>query len=104
MNLVLAGRCAAAPDVPVGQAWCDAIRRALWQRLADPETDLRVRIAMAEALGDLGDPRFERHTGPLGDYLLPPFAAIAGGVYPIGADDSQYADEKTGAYGRDCAL
>jgi len=94
VNLVLAARCAAAPDVPVGEAWCDAIRRALWQRLAEPETDLRVRIAMAEALGDLGDPRFERHTGPLGDYLLPPFAAIAGGVYPIGADDRQYADEK----------
>ena len=55
---------------------------------------MRVRIAMAEALAEVGDPRLTRHNGPHGDYLLPPLAAIPGGTYTIGADNSQYANER----------
>jgi formylglycine-generating enzyme required for sulfatase activity len=93
-NLTLAARCAAAPDVRISAALRQTIQQTILQRLADSAADLRVRIALAEALGDLGDPRFERHRGPHGDYLLPPLAAIPGGRYLIGDDDSQYEDEK----------
>ena len=94
LNLALAARCTAAPDVAIGPDLRQTIQEALLQRLADAQTDLRVRIALAEALGAVGDPRFVRRTGPHGDYLLPPLAAIPGGVYPIGDDDSSYNDEK----------
>lgn len=94
VNLVLAARCAAAPSVRISQRLHQAIQNDLLAKLQNPETDLRVRIALAEALGNLGDPRFERRTGPHGDYLLPPFATIERGTYPIGDDDSQYAVEK----------
>ncbi len=62
------------------------LRRALVERSRDPGADLRDRIACALVLGDLGDPRYERHTGPFGPYLLPPLAAIPGGAYTIGDD------------------
>ncbi|MFN8422320.1 MAG: SUMF1/EgtB/PvdO family nonheme iron enzyme [Anaerolineae bacterium] len=86
-NLPLAARCAAQPEAQVGED----VRRALaWQlvrRSRDPEADLRARVAAGLALGELGDPRFERRLGPDGPYLLPPLVAIPGGVYPIGSDD-----------------
>src|SRR5262249_26297587 len=47
-----------------------------------------------EALGVIGDPRFQRRTGPHGDYLQPPMADIPGGIYPMGDDASHYEDEK----------
>ncbi len=93
-NLVLAARCAAAPDVKVSDALRHTIQQSLAQRLADADADLRVRIAMAEVLAELDDPRFERRTGPYGYYLRPPLASIPGGVYPIGDDGSQFSYEK----------
>ncbi len=92
-NLPLAGRCAAAPDVMAPDALRDEIRWALARRTQDPEADLRARIAAGLALGDLGDPRFQRRHGPHGDYLLPPLAPIPGGSYPIGSDEGLYANE-----------
>jgi formylglycine-generating enzyme required for sulfatase activity len=62
-------------------------------RSRDPEADLRARIAAARALGDLGDPRFERRRGPDGDHLLPPLVPIEGGEYPLGSDEGLYQDE-----------
>ncbi len=56
--------------------------RALVTRSRDPEADLRDRIACGLALGDLGDPRFERGAGPDGAFLLPPMVAIPAGSYP----------------------
>ena len=94
LNLVLAARCAAAPSVDISQHLRQSIQQNLLDKLQNPGTDLRVRIAMAEALGGLGDPRFDRYDGPYGTYLLPPFATIEGGTYPIGDDNSQYAQEK----------
>jgi formylglycine-generating enzyme required for sulfatase activity len=93
-NLPLAARCAALPEVTLPPAQIAALQEALLARIGNPQTDLRARIAAAEALAELGDPRFARHAGPHGAYLLPPFASIEGGIYPIGDDDSQYADEK----------
>ena len=94
-NLPLAARCAAAPDVNVSDALCDAIRQALIARTQDRAADLRARIAAGLALGEMGDPRFERGTGPHGDvYLLPRMIPIEGGEYTIGSDDGLYSQEE----------
>jgi len=94
VNLPLAARCAAAPDVKVSEPLKNELRHVLIARTQDMAADLRARIAAGLALGDLGDPRFERRTGPFGDYLLPPMATIPAGTYPIGDDNSPYDDEK----------
>lgn len=86
-NLPLAGRCAAQPDVGVSPELRQRLQRHLVARSRDLAADLRARIAAARALGELGDPRFERRRGPHGDYLLPPMVPIAAGAYPIGSDE-----------------
>ena len=93
VNLPLAGRCAAQPDVVLSRGLRQHLQGALVERSREPQADLRARIAAARALGELGDPRFERRTGPHGDYLLPPMVAIEGGAYTIGSDDGHYEDE-----------
>jgi len=88
-NLALSGRCAAQAGVRdrLGEAFLDELRWALVERSRDPAADLRDRIACGDAVGDLGDPRFERRMGPYGAYLMPPMVEIAGGMYPIGDDE-----------------
>jgi formylglycine-generating enzyme required for sulfatase activity len=93
-NLVLAARCAGSPDVTISPALKSDLQQALLNRIADGSADLRVRIATALALGNLGDPRFERCSGPHGTYLLPPMVVIPAGDYPIGDDHSENIDEK----------
>ena len=93
-NLPLAARCAAASEVRVSARLVSELQQALLARLGDPQADLRACIAAAEALGELGDPRFERRTGEYGEYLLPPLAAIAAGTYTIGNDVTQFNNEK----------
>jgi len=87
-NLALAGRAAAQPELRprLPEALLDELRWALVHRSRDVEADLRERIACGFAVGDLGDPRFERREGPHGAYLMPPLVAIPGGLYPIGDD------------------
>ena len=88
-NVAVAGRCAAQVEVRdrIADEVLDELRSALIERTWNPEADLRDRIACGYALGDLGDPRFERQTGPHGEYLLPPLVEIRGGAYPIGDDE-----------------
>ncbi len=93
-NLPLAGRAAAQNRVGLAPALIGRIQQALLARMTDPAADLRARIAAGKALGELGDPRFTRHSGPHGDYLLPPWVQIAGGSYRMGDDTSGEADEK----------
>ena len=93
-NLPLAARCAAAPEVTISTHLLETLQASIIARLEDPQADLRARIAAAEALGELGDPRFERHQGPFGLYLLPPLAPVPGGTYNIGDDDGRFDDEK----------
>ncbi len=94
-NLPLAARCAASAEVTIDPALKHEIQQALIARTQDMQADLRARIAAGMALGEIGDPRFERRTGPHGDdYLLPPMIPIEGGVYPMGLDDSLYDGEK----------
>ena len=93
-NLPLAGRCAVAPGVMVGEPLRTELRAALVARSRDPAADLRARIDAALALGPLGDPRFERRTGPFGSYLLPPLVTVAGGNYRVGTRRSQAPHEE----------
>ena len=93
LNLPLAGRCAAQPDITIAPELRTRLQHALVSRSRDPAADLRARIAAARALGDLGDPRFERRRGPDGEYLLPPLIHIDGDTYPIGSDEGLYEDE-----------
>jgi len=93
-NLPLAARCAASPELKVNDELKREIQQLLIARTQDMKADLRARIAAGEALGLIGDPRFELRTGPHSDYLLPPLVDIPGGTYPMGTDDSEYDDEK----------
>ena len=96
-NLVVAGRAANLPTVrlKLSAAFLDELRWALVARSRDSAADLRARIVAGLALGNLGDPRFERRAGPHGLYLRPPMVAIPGGEYPIGDDDSLEWDGET---------
>ena len=93
-NLPLAARCAAAVEVIVSPDLKRQLQDRLIARVDNSQADLRARIVAAEALGNLGDPRFERRTGLHGDYLLPPLATVPAGEYPLGDDDSRYSQEK----------
>jgi len=93
-NLPLAARCAASPEVNVSLELRREIQDALIARTQDMKVDLRARISAGEALGEIGDPRFELREGPYGEYLLPPMVEIAAGIYPIGDDQSDYDFEK----------
>ncbi|MEK7831715.1 MAG: SUMF1/EgtB/PvdO family nonheme iron enzyme, partial [Acidobacteriota bacterium] len=93
-NMALAARCAASPEVSIGTEPKRELQQALIARSQDLQADVRARIAAGEALGLLGDPRFERRSGPHGGYLLPPLVAIPGGTYPVGDKKGDYDDEK----------
>ena len=82
-NLPLAGRCAVAPGVTVRDTLRAELRAALVARSRDPAADLRAHRCGAGAR-PLGDPRFERRTGPFA-YLLPPLVTVAGGTYRVTA-------------------
>ncbi|MBE7529618.1 MAG: SUMF1/EgtB/PvdO family nonheme iron enzyme [Ardenticatenaceae bacterium] len=92
-NLPWAARCAAAPDVAVSDGLKSRLREFLRNRVIDRNADLRARIDAAEALAELGDPRFARRSGPHGDYLTPPLAPISAGSYPIGDDDGYWHEK-----------
>lgn len=87
VNLPLAAHCAAVSEVRLPELLIKEIQQALISRIEMPQTDLRACIAAANSLGVLGDPRFDRYTGPYGPYLRPPVAFIPGGSYPMGSDD-----------------
>ena len=93
VNLALAGRCAAQPDVRISDPLRTKLQGALVKRTQNPKADLRARIAAGFSLGELGDPRFQKRQGPDGTFLLPPLIAIPGGVYTIGSDEGLYEDE-----------
>ena len=93
-NLGLAARCAASGEVNIDPELKRTLQTALIARTQDMSADLRARIAAGEALGALGDPRFERKTGAHGDYLLPPLVTMPAGTYPMGDDSSDYDFEK----------
>ncbi|MEY2873907.1 MAG: hypothetical protein RLZZ373_1278 [Pseudomonadota bacterium] len=94
VNLALAGRAAVAcqqkAEALHGSAVFDGLRQALLKRSRDAAVDVRLRIEAGLVLGDLGDPRYERRTGPHGDFLWPKsehWVRIPGGRYTIGNND-----------------
>jgi len=93
VNLQLAGRCAAQPDVAIAEDLESNLQGALIARTEDTQADLRARIVAGLALGELGDPRLERHQGPDGAYLRPPLIEISGGSYKIGSDEGHFEGE-----------
>jgi formylglycine-generating enzyme required for sulfatase activity len=93
VNLPLAGRGAAMPEFRATPVLERELQQALIIRTQDMSADLRARIAAGLALGSLGDPRFERRTGPQGDYLLPPLVTLPAGEYPMGSDEGRSDDE-----------
>jgi len=95
-SLTVAGRAAATPALRglLSADIMDELRWALVERSRDAQADLRARIAAGLILGDLGDPRFERKTGPWGEYLLPPLVDVPGGVYTIGEDEPITGDNR----------
>ncbi|MGE0885548.1 MAG: SUMF1/EgtB/PvdO family nonheme iron enzyme [Blastocatellales bacterium] len=92
-NLSLAARCAASAEVSISAELKREIQEELIKRTQDMTADLRARIAAGEALGLIGDPRFERRNGQYGDYLMPPLVTIPGGRYVIGDDKGEYDRE-----------
>jgi formylglycine-generating enzyme required for sulfatase activity len=94
VNLPLAARCVAMPEMKTPPEFKRHVQKALIERMQDRSADLRARMAAGLALGKVGDPRFERRIGPQGnDYLLPPLATIPAGEYPIGSDEGMYENE-----------
>lgn len=86
-NLPLAGRAVAAAPERFAPETVARLREALAARDDDPAADLRARIAAGEALGLLGDPRFEPAEGPHGPYLAPPLLRVPAAEHRIGAED-----------------
>jgi formylglycine-generating enzyme required for sulfatase activity len=98
LNLPLAGRAAAQVGAPLSNQKKGQIQDALTSRMKNHRAHLRARIAAGNALGELGDPRFERRFGnPVGTsagalagprgYLRPPTMRIPGGQYFIGSSE-----------------
>lgn len=94
-HLGLAGRAAAACQQRLPAEVLDPLRQALLARSRDADTDLRLRIEAGLALGELGDPRYERRQGPSGTAYLWPrhWAHVPAGRYRLGDDQSDYANE-----------
>ena len=84
VNPVLAARCLrearlALPDVAA------RVRADLRAEMENPKVHLRARIAAGEALGRVGDPRFEEIEVDGQRVLLPPLVEVPGGTYRIGS-------------------
>ena len=62
--------------------------------MGDAEIDLRVRVAAATILGEVGDPRFVRR--PYGDVeaIEPQMVTIPGGVATLGGEDPEAYDDE----------
>ncbi len=84
VNPTLAARCLrerAAPDT----ATMNAVQQDLLRLMGDRQVHLRARMAAGEALGDLGDPRFEAVDVDGRRVLLPPLVPIPGGPFRMGS-------------------
>ncbi|MDS4029214.1 MAG: SUMF1/EgtB/PvdO family nonheme iron enzyme [Candidatus Contendobacter sp.] len=84
VNPTLAARCLrerGAPDA----ATANAAQQDLLRLMSDPKVHLRARLAAGEALGWLGDPRFEAVEVDGRRVLLPPLVAIPAGPFCMGS-------------------
>ncbi|WP_295458983.1 SUMF1/EgtB/PvdO family nonheme iron enzyme [uncultured Thiodictyon sp.] len=84
-NPVLAARCLAEPGVVAAADELALTQAALLADLGNPRVDVRGRIAAGEALGRLGDPRFEAIEVMGARVLLPPLVEVPAGVVRMGS-------------------
>ena len=82
---VLAARCLVEPGVAAPPGAAEPTRRALLADLVDQRVHRRARIAAGDALGRLGDPRFEACEVDGVKILLPPLVEIPAGVVTLGS-------------------
>jgi formylglycine-generating enzyme required for sulfatase activity len=84
VNPTLAAQCLrerGAPDM----ATANAVQQDLLRLMGDRHVHLRARLAAGEALGWLGDPRFEAVEVDGRRVLLPPLVAIPAGPFRMGS-------------------
>lgn len=96
VNLPLAARCATQSEVKVSSDMKTKIQQLLVNRSQNTDADLRHRIAVGLALGNLGDPRFAIHQGEYGTYYLPHLLSIPSGVYKIGSEEKEADKDEWG--------
>ena len=84
-NLVLAARCLKESGQPASPTQIASVQQALLREIADLHVHLRARIAAGEALGKLGDPRFQDVTVNGQRVLLPPLVRIPAGEFQMGS-------------------
>lgn len=88
-NPALAADCLREPGLPEEElaAPKKQVQAALLQRMTDGKAHLRARLAAGEALGRLGDPRFEEIQVDGVRVLLPPLIQLPGGTFQMGTGD-----------------
>jgi len=84
-NTVLAARCLDETGVRCPAALIEAVRTDLQREIGDDQIHLRARIAAGEALGRLGDPRFQEVEVKGQRVLLPPLVHIPAGPFRMGS-------------------
>ncbi|MDS4042283.1 MAG: SUMF1/EgtB/PvdO family nonheme iron enzyme, partial [Candidatus Competibacter sp.] len=86
-NPTLAAQCLrelGAPDAKTTNE-VNVVQQDLLRLMSDPKVHLRARLAAGEALGWLGDPRFEAVEVDGWRVLLPPLAPIPAGPFRMGS-------------------
>ena len=84
-NPILAARCLTETGGSGDPAQIEIVRQDLLQRMQNPQIHLRARIAAGEALGRLGDPRFQAVQVNGQRILLPPLVFIPAGPVKLGS-------------------
>jgi formylglycine-generating enzyme required for sulfatase activity len=84
VNPVLAARCLTESGVAIPDDAKKQTQDALLGEMSDLRVHLRYRIAAGDALGNLGDPRFQEMDANGTRILLPPFVEIPAGTFKMG--------------------
>ena len=84
-NPVLAARCLSEEGIETGTEQKQAIQTDLLQEMGDRRVHLRARIAAGEALGRLGDPRFQEIEVEGRRVILPLLVHIPAGRFRMGS-------------------
>jgi formylglycine-generating enzyme required for sulfatase activity len=85
VNPALAARCLTDSGIQTAQALKTKVQSELLAATSDQRVHLRARIAAGEALGQLGDPRFERLVVEGVEVLLPPLVEVPAGPFQMGS-------------------
>jgi formylglycine-generating enzyme required for sulfatase activity len=85
VNPILAARCLIETGISGDLTQVETVRQNLLQQIQNPKVHLRARIAAGEALGRLGDPRFQEVQVNGQRILLPPLVFIPAGPFKMGS-------------------